>query len=172
MEFVTSFWNINLPVTNFIYITTFNFTISFSSYYLLQSLQPGSQHNWKSFLFSIMILPISFINIKSFSMFEPGIFLTSYRYIASPLANVVIGILQSLWGIYFLIKLVWINEQLKKILHYKLLLWGYFIPPVVFLLTLMLSTNALLYFESIYSKLLILNCASLLYFSIKTNKQC
>lgn len=170
LEFAASFWQLNYPILNFIYIATFNFTISFSSFYLLQGLQPESKQNWKSFILSVMILPICFVNMSSFMMVEPGLFFTEYRYIASPMANVVIGLLQSFWGIYFLAKLIVGNSELKKMLYYKLLLWGYLIPPVVFLLALVFYFNSLLYFESIFSKLLILNFASLLYFSIKTNK--
>lgn len=170
LEFVTSFWQLNYPIVNFIYIATFNFTISFSSFYLLNSLQPESKQNWKSFIFSVMILPICFVNMSSFVMIEPGLFFTEYRYIASPMANVVIGLLQSFWGIYFLVKLMLGNRELNRILHYKLLLWGYVIPPVLFLLLLIFYFNSILCFESIFSKLLILNFASLLFFSIKTNK--
>jgi hypothetical protein len=170
LEFVTTSWQLNYPVINFIYITTFNLTISFSSYYLLQSLQPDSKQNWKSFIFTIMIIPICLVNLSSFTMLDTGLFFTGYRYIASPIANVVIGLLQSFWGIFFLIKLVMGNRELKKIIHYKLLLWGYLIPPAVFLLVIIFSFSSILYFESIFSKLLILNCASLLYFLIKTNK--
>lgn len=170
IEFVTSSWQLNYPILSFIYIVTFNFAISFSSYYLLQSLQPESKQNWKSFLFTLMILPICFVNMSSFTMLTPGLFFTEYRYIASPMANVVIGLLQSFWGTYFLVKLVMENKELKKVLHYKLLLLGYIIPPSVFLLVLFFSFSMLYYFESIFSKLIILNCASLLYFLIKTKK--
>lgn len=169
-EFVTSFWQINNPIITFVYIATFNFAISFSTYYLLKVIQPESKHNWKAFMLSIMMLPAGFVYMSTFKMVSPGFFFTEYRYFASPMANFTIGLLQAFLGIFFLSKFLFSNSDLRKIAHYRFLLFGYIIPPLVFIFAALASLSSILVFESLFSKLLILNIMSLLYFIIKTRK--
>ncbi len=169
-EFVVSFWNINLPVLNLVYVVSFNFSISFASYYMLERIQPGSKHNWKALMFSIMILPVGFVYMNTFRMIAPGMFFTEFRYFASPLANCVIGLLTSLWGLFFLIKLSMENKELSKLFHYKLLFWGYALPILIYTGAYFLTLNSVLLFESIYSKLILLNIAGLTFFVIKTKR--
>lgn len=170
IEFVASFWIINQPVLNLLYIASFNFSISFSSFYLLETLQPGSKHNWKSFMFSIMILPVGFVYMSTFRMVDPGFFFTEFRYVASPMANVVIGLITSIWGLFFLAKVLMGNPDLRKARRYKLLLWGYSIPILAFFFTFFAFLHSIVIFESLYSKLLVFNIAGLLYFTIKNKK--
>jgi hypothetical protein len=170
IEFTASFWNLNNRILGLIYIVTFNFSLSFSSYYLLEALQPGSKHNWKSFMFSIMILPVGFVYMNSFRMIDPGMFFTEFRYFASPMANIVLGMLTCFLGLFFLSKILLTNPDLRKFLPYKILLWGYIIPVVVFFIVFFISLNSILIFESLYSKLLVFNIAGLLYFTIKNKK--
>ena len=170
LEFVSSFWAIDKTILVFAYINTFNFSISFASYYLLKRIQPESKQNWKAFMFSIMLLPAGFVYMASFKMVYTGFFFTQYRYFASPLANVIIGLLQALWGLYFLTKVMFSDEEKKKSFHYKAVLAGYLIPPVVVVAATIISLNSALLFESVYSKLLILNVISLFIFIIKDKK--
>jgi len=170
IEFIVSFWNINLPILNLIYIASFNFSISFASYYLLERIQPGSKHNWKAFMFSIMILPVGFVYLNTFRMVAPGLFFTEFRYFASPMANCFIGLLTSIWGLFFLVKIMMENKELGKLPQYKILFWGFLLPILAYTGAYFLTLNSVLIFESIFSKLIFLNIASLTFFAIKTKR--
>jgi len=167
LEFITSFWLIDNKILTFAYIMTFNFTISFASYFVLKQIQPDSKNNWKAFMFTIMLLPAGFVYISSFKFLAAGFFFSEYRYFASPFAGFVVGVFQAFWGVYFLVRHFYSAGELKKQLHYKLLVWCYAIPLVVIMVIIMLSMNNALYFESIYSKLLFLNLGSYFYFVVK-----
>lgn len=170
VEFAVSFWKIDIPAINLLFIMTFNFALSFSVYFLLEKIQPGSKHNWKSFLFSVMLLPAGFVYLASFKMLSAGFFLASFRYFASPLASMVLILLQSFLGLFFLCKVLWDNSELRKIYYYRLLLSGYAIPPLLFCAVCIVFPGAVLYFESISGKLILLSGLSFLFFSIKTGK--
>jgi hypothetical protein len=167
IEFVSSFWLIDNRILTFSYIMTFNFTISFASYFILKQIQPESKNNWKAFMFSIMLLPAGFVYISSFKLLSAGFFFSQFRYFASPFAGFVIGVFQAFWGVYFLVKHFYNSGDMKKLFHYKLLVWCYSIPLAVIMILIILSMNNAIYFESVYSKLLFLNLGSYFYFVVK-----
>ena len=170
LEFITSFWHFDNAAASMLYITSFNFTVSFSVYSMLKSIQPESKQNWKSFIFTLLLVPGSIVYFSSFEMFNAGFFFTEYRYFASPLANLIVILLQVFWGLFFLWKFFNADKEAKKLLHNKILLQGYLIPPIVFIAVLMLYFDSVHYFESIFSKLMLLNGAGLLYFKLKQGK--
>lgn len=167
-EFISSFYQINNPMLSFAYIMTFNFSVSFASFYLLQKIQPDSKHNWKAFMFSVMLLPAGFVYISTFKMIESGFFFAGYRYFASPLANIIVGLIQSFIGLFFFYKFYFADADRRKLKHYKFVFWGYTIPPFVFIVSIIISVKSALYFESIYSKLMLLTLLSLFYLLIKS----
>lgn len=167
IEFTSSFWMIDNKILSFIYIMTFNFTISLSGFFLLKHIQPDSKQNWKAFMLSVMLLPAGFVYLSSFKLMTAGFLFTEYRYFASPMANILIGLIQTFFALYFLYKQYYSGNGIRKEFHYKLLVWCYTIPPLVFIAALLISVSCALYFESIYSKLLLLNAGSFIYYLVK-----
>ena len=167
-EFISSFYQINNPILVFVYIMTFNFSVSLASFFLLQKIQPGNKHNWKALMFSIMLLPAGFVYISTFKMIDAGFLFTGYRYFASPLANIIIGLIQSFIGLFFFYKFFFADAGNRQLKPYKYILWGYSIPPIVFILAIIISVKSAVYFESILSKLMLLNLLSLFYLLIKS----